>query len=455
MNDEKYNPKFKTYSPYKVDRDDIENINNSLFVISTSINGSLPMRLNEIGIDWSKICVLFNFDSTNSQKYRTVGKLSAGSLLGSEFYSLEPKDFRKKFPDRTFEIKFENGHFIPTAPLINYILINKDDADKYLSDFMQSYKDYDFIKCYSGKNSRNKLRDLYFDVSKLLRSFNESKPNYFEEKTNKLLINLLPINLVSIIYVDKEESQYLAEKIQEYYFVNHNREIQIIFYKDLKFDKATSKPSSYLVCSSCISDGKKVSNVSRILRSQENSQILYFNGFLRCKDETAFKNIRNAIQYGKYGWSTYTFITIDKIFLPNEDSDTVSWEMEKEFLNGLLGINDYKLDSLIKKKTKNYFQKRFDELNSNKGLSENVFLPKHDHKPLMLNKNFAFFDFSSWEPKDIQQSKVYFTMVSVLHRIRVNRNISQTVFERFLLSPENFNRYNDGIIQAALLRGAK
>lgn len=449
-----YNPKVKSYSSYTVNRDDIENTSNALFVISTSINGSLPLRLNEIGIDWSKITVLFNFDNSGSQKYKTVSKLLSSELLGNGFYSLKPKDFKQKFPDRTFEIRFDNGQFIPSSPLVNYILVNKNDADKSLSEFMENYKDYDFIKCYSGKNSRNKLRDLYFDVSKLLRSFDQSKPNYFEAKTNKLLINQLPINLVSIIYVDKEESEYLAKKIQAYYLKEHKKNIDIIFFRDLKLEKALTKPSSYLVCSSCISDGKKVSNVSRILRSQENSQILYFNGFLRCKDEDAFKNIKNAIQYGKYGFSTYNFITIDKIFLPNEDSDTVSWETEKEFLNGLLGLNSYSTDRVMNKTTRKYFQSRLNNLNNNQGLSNNVFLPKNNYQPLQLNKNFAFFEFSNWEPKDIQQSKVYFTMVSVIHRIRVNKNISQTVFERFLLSPENFNRYNDGIIQAALLRGA-
>lgn len=71
-----------------------------------------------------------------------------------------------------------------------------------------------------------------------------------------------------------------------------------------------------------------------------------------------------------------------------------------------------------------------------------------------MNKNFAFFEFSDWQPESIQQSKVYFTILSVIHTIRTTKEINQTVFERFLLSPENYNRFNDGVIQAAILRGA-
>lgn len=50
-----YNPRVKFYSSNNVTRDEIENIGKSLFIVSTSINGSLPKKLNGLGIDWSKI----------------------------------------------------------------------------------------------------------------------------------------------------------------------------------------------------------------------------------------------------------------------------------------------------------------------------------------------------------------------------------------------------------------
>src|SRR5690606_4608524 len=71
-----------------------------------------------------------------------------------------------------------------------------------------------------------------------------------------------------------------------------------------------------------------------------------------------------------------------------------------------------------------------------------------------LNKNFAFFKFTNWKPEDIQQSKVYFSILSVLHNFRIKKNIKQTIYERYIFDPENFNRYNDGIIQASFLRAA-
>ena len=452
----KYNPRIKFYSSYNVTRDIVENTEKAIFIVSTSINGSLPTKLNDVGIDWSKIVVLYSFDQTEPLRYNVLCKQTSDQYVSSDFESLKPEDFKKRFPNRTFEIKFENEQFIPTSPTISKILLTQNDARKTLSRFMHNYLAYDFISCYKGKNSMSKTRDLYFDVSKLLRSFNEEDPNYFEKKTKQLLINQLPINITSIVYVDDDESKYLADKIKDYYNTAHKKEVNCVSYKNLKLEVGLTSPSCYLICSSCISNGKKISEVSRKLRSQEHSQIIYFNGFVRCIDDEAYKNLKSNIKYGKYSFTTYSFITVDEILLPNEDSDTISWESEKELLTSLLeGFNEFETDTLINEETKNFFKLRYDELVDNQeGLVNNVFLNKSNGDRLLLNKNFAFFDFETWKPNDIQQSKVYFTILSVLHNYRIEKKIKQTIYERFILDPENFNRYNDGIIQASILRAA-
>jgi hypothetical protein len=456
-NQESYNPRIKFYSSNKMTRDDIENNGKSLFIVSTSINGSLPKKLNDLGVDWSKIIVLFGFAKSNKLHYSTMNKQATQEILGSEFVSKSPEEFKKEFPNRTFEIKFEDEQFIPSPPVISNFTINLDDAPDNLSDLMQSYLNYDFITCYKGKNSLGKTRDIYIDVKKLFSNLEyDDDLNHFEKKTKHLIINKLPINIKKIIYVDDAESKYIADKIQEYYLSKHSLKVDSVYYKSITLEENLTEPSCYLVCSSCISNGKKISEVSRKLRTQEHSQIIYFNGFARSMDEKAYKLLMGNIKYGKYNrFETYSFVTIDKIFLPNEDSDSISWEFEKDLLNMLLhGFNEFKVDNTMDKKTKTYFQERYNELNSNEGLVNNVFLNKNDNSRLLLNKNFAFFKFTKWESKDIQQSKVYFSILSVLHNFRLKKKIKQTIYERHILDPENFNRYNDGIIQASLLRAS-
>jgi hypothetical protein len=454
---EVYNPRIKFYSSSNVTRDDIENIDNSLFIVSTSINGSLPNKLNDLGIDWTKIVVLFGFDNSSQNNYSIMNKQDSLEILGSEFVSKRPNEFKKTFPNRTFEIKFEDEQFIPSAPTVSKFKIILKDAPDNLSDLMFNYLDYDFVSCYKGQNSLGKTRDIYIDVSKLFININGKKLNHFEKKTKNLIINQLPINIKSIIYVDDTESKYIADKIQEYYLNAHSKRVESVYYKDLKLDDSFAEPSCYLVCSSCISNGKKIADVSRKLRTQEHSQIIYFNGFVRCTDEKAYSNLMSNIKYGKYNdFSTYSFITIDKILLPNEDSDSISWEFEKDLIKTLLfGFDDFETKSIMTNDTKAYFEKRYNELNDNKdGLINNVYLNKSNGNKLVLNKNFAFFKFTNWKPEDIQQSKVYFSILSVLHNFRIKKSIKQTIFERHIFDPENFNRYNDGIIQASFLRAA-
>jgi hypothetical protein len=452
-NAESYTPRVKSYSSYFIKKDDIENIANSLFLVSTSINGSLPNRLNNFGIDWSKIVVLYSFDKNKDPKYKSICKLERIEFLGKNFQSEKPEDFRNKFPFRTFKIRLEDEQFIPSPPTISSFLLNKNDAPDYLSDFIKKYLKFDYISCYKGKNSKGKIRDLYFDISKLLRELNSKDSNYFETKTNKLLLNLLPINISYIIYIDPFESKHIADLICKYYETVHKKPVTPISIKELYNIPKIESSNSFLVCSSCISEGKVVSNVSRILRFHESSQIIYFNGFLRCNDEISFKNIKSSIQYGTYQFNTHNFINIDKILLPNEDSETISWESEKVFLQKLInGFDEYGVNSIMLEETKLYFQNRLNELSSNEGLVNNVFLNKSDGSRILLNKNFAFFNFSDWVPENVSQAVLYFTILSVIHNYRISNNVKQTVYERFILDPENFNRFNDGIIQAALLR---
>lgn len=456
-NPKSYNPRIKFYSSNNVTKDEIENIGKSLFIVSTSINGSLPQKLNRLGVDWSKIIVLFGFDKNDEHSYFIMNKQNSEIILGSEFVSKNPKEFKREFPNRTFEIKFEDEQFIPSPPTTSTFKINLKDAPDNLSELMFNYLQYDFISCYKGQNSLGKTRDIYIDVSKLFLDLGSKKLNHFEKKTKHLIINQLPINIKSIIYVDDAESKYIADKIKEYYLKAHSLNVESVHYKNLKLKKDFNEPSCYLVCSSCISNGKKISEVSRKLRTQEHSQIIYFNGFVRCVDDKAYSNLMSNIKYGKYNeFSTYSFITIDKILLPNEDSDCISWEFEKELINKLLyGFDEFETNEIIIPSTKHFFKKRYDELNNNsEGLVNNVFLNKANGKRLVLNKNFAFFKFTNWKPEDIQQAKVYFSILSVLHNFRIKKNIKQTIYERHILDPENFNRYNDGIIQSSILRAA-
>jgi hypothetical protein len=102
-----------------------------------------------------------------------------------------------------------------------------------------------------------------------------------------------------------------------------------------------------------------------------------------------------------------------------------------------------------------------------RGLANELFYPKWNkrgYKQLELRKNFAFFKFDGYDGH-VSQGDVYFTISNILNNLR-NRepelgrdgntisSLQQSAFVRNLLDPGNFDRFNDGVIQASLLRGA-
>lgn len=91
-----------------------------------------------------------------------------------------------------------------------------------------------------------------------------------------------------------------------------------------------------------------------------------------------------------------------------------------------------------------------------KGGSNKIFYPNLNNDELKIRKNSAFFNDNSYH-NNISQSDIYFTISCVLNSMRNNKvdGLFQTNFVRNLIDPFIFNRFNDGIIQSAILRSAK
>lgn len=437
-------PEVKFYSSSKLSDNDFDRTKSSLYIVSTSINGSLPKKIVNYGIDWKNIVVLFSFDNDKSPFYCSLFKDDRCELIDRSFYSMEKVDFQKQYPNKIFPIKFEDEQFIPTQPNVSKILLKKDDAPEFINLFYDRYKNYDLIKCFSHTNSLGYNRDIFFDINNLLHD-----ENHFSNKLQKQVINKLPYENLVIIYVDNDNSKILSE-----YIINESKRVVISkSIKELENDTTLNINERYnfYVISSCISNGKKVSKCSMLLRQFKNSNINFISGFVRCNDKIVLKNIKSNLTYGEYGFDTFNFYSLEEIYLPNEDSTSLSWESEKKMLNDILNDDFKQLNIKVTLPLKKYLSKRRESL-QDEYLINNLYLPSIKFISFKLNKNFAFFNNRDWEPKDIKQSQVYFTILSVLHNYKLTKMVKQTLYERHILDPENFIRFNDSIIRATFLR---
>ena len=107
-------------------------------------------------------------------------------------------------------------------------------------------------------------------------------------------------------------------------------------------------------------------------------------------------------------------------------------------------------------------KKRLADLQStDKGLRENAFWDSDDQKgnPLRLRQGFAFAS-DKLNVGNINAADVYFAMAEILQNARESETISKAKsltaqeLQQVVIDPETFSRFDDGIIQAAILRAA-
>lgn len=94
------------------------------------------------------------------------------------------------------------------------------------------------------------------------------------------------------------------------------------------------------------------------------------------------------------------------------------------------------------------------------GLLEDTFLPTMSDAPLELRPDFAYWKGFNYKQSSRHAPWVLAMAASILQRAREEKSLkdddklSTDAFQHVVLDPENFSRYNDGIIQASLLRAA-
>jgi len=84
-----------------------------------------------------------------------------------------------------------------------------------------------------------------------------------------------------------------------------------------------------------------------------------------------------------------------------------------------------------------------------------IFLPTSSGSSLKLRQTFAFWSGIPVSTDDATQADVYWTIQAILHDLRMKAEGGLgSAYHTTVISPTCFDRYNDGVIQAALLRSA-
>lgn len=445
-----------------------------LISASTSTNIIKYILDKQTVIERDNILVLY-YLSGGSTDYANVKDQVLCDLTKSQTNSngIEPyrtylKHECKLCKEGSYPVPVSGDVFLLEAPKINKILLARTDRDPNLSRFMNQFKSVRKGQTVLKAHYKERLTDkyeVYIDFTQIIRHIRTGKHcQDFKNKLDHYIQQYLPANTRYLLHLMDEGSKELANYIFEEISPNYRAEhCPIVLDQDHLESMDQSNPGAVVVIGSCISNGKNLLYISRALRQYENLRIIYFVGIIRTNSSAYTTTLASNLKMGRYGADTHSFVSVETMYC-NNNAKLTPWIAEIEFLKDIIQFIKTGTESYPNALT--YFEERKTMLNQAagdqlRGLSQQLFFPRitiTPHEQLQLQKGFAFWDFSKYMD-DVVQSDTFFTISNILNTLRnstkPDRQLKQAVYSRNLLDPANFNRFNDGIIQASLLRAAK
>lgn len=213
--------------------------------------------------------------------------------------------------------------------------------------------------------------------------------------------------------------------------------------------------TSTIVVAACIDQAKELLSVSRTLRDiQEDGSTSYLAVADLMGSKGERDRLRSNLTFGQHGPGTFSLHTLFCLPLDCYEEHP-SWEVEVQELKRVVDwADDHDLDlpDEVERRIQ-YLQKAPSE-----GIVESLFWPAADGSALALRSDFTLIRDARRDPA-ATQADLFAVMSLVLTALRhssdINRRLAHNAYERVVLSPHNFDRFNDGILQASLLRSAR
>lgn len=273
----------------------------------------------------------------------------------------------------------------------------------------------------------------------------------FSAFLNKILRQNIPVTIGAIIYQDDTGSQLIASKCAEYIRprLNANAQLHLIPHSQLEEKKAViDKDSALLIVAAVVGRGSKLLSISRDLRPLHTGARTYIIGAQIAETQAQIAALRGNLKYSAAGAPIQVALFSQSAI---GESLPASYKREQQYLSGLTltGLTDrlaHRAEKLA---------------GTSSGMNKDALLPIGCDltSDLLLRPDFAYWSFK-YDDRQSTTPAVLLTIAAILQRARESTEVGHAnrlesdAFQQVVLDPENFARYNDGVIQGALLRAA-
>ncbi|WP_426344015.1 hypothetical protein ACN9MU_01395 [Pseudoduganella sp. R-32] len=430
---------FESYAALKQKYDFVED-SSSLIIISATTSGSLAKSiLSSSSFRSNQVITLF-YSQLPSDQHGIFDILPA---LTRSIASVNAENCQlcKAGSKR---INIVGDQFLPETPQHESLMIRKVDFSSSRANFIDEFATKGVLRWNDSSDTLSETREhFYLDVGKAL----EVAPVAFKELLTKKVKKHFSADTRLVVTLDDLGSAALASAIRS--VVSNEEHILWTTLASLK-DEEISNGSSVVVIAGAITSGRKLLQASRRLRKlPRDASIVYIVGFSKLPTAESLSQLEKDLKQGDH-----EFVVIRKVPLPRLGANVQSsWDLERSWMEKFdaddpLADVDVVLPAPL--------VQRLSVLRGPANDCNSLFCNAPSGLPLKLRPSFAFWSDLKLNTEEATQSDVYWTIQTVLHDLRVlNKDKGlASVYHTTLISPACFDRYNDGVIQACLLRAA-
>jgi hypothetical protein len=427
---------FESYSVFKEPYGFVTSPESLVIVSATTSGGLVRNLIRDTAFSSENILTLFFSHIPTDQR----GLFDISNVVESGITSV-PEEHCKLCRQGSKVIRIEGEQFLPETPKHELLVIKKADFDSKRQNFFKEFAVKGLLKFNTSPSDDWEKEHFYIDINKLL----DPCPDTFKALLIKKLNKHFSRDIQTVISLDDEGSWALTQTIRAEI---DDEAINWVKFADISEEDLKGSQSVFVVAGA-ITSGRKLLATARKLRGiLKSATITYFVGFSKLPNEISFEQLKTDLCFGGF-----ELVVLKSCNLPRFSEKGKSlWDTEKEKLSPFSEIEDPFAD--IDESLPHLLATRAKILEVSS--SDDLFLTSATGQPLKLRETFAFWGGLQLKTQDSSQADVYWTIQAILHDLRMKSDSGlATTYHSTLISPVCFDRYNDGVIQACLLRAAK
>ncbi|MEA1015333.1 hypothetical protein [Sphingosinicella sp. LY1275] len=416
--------------PFNVDRPD-------LVIISASQSGTMAAEIMPKVKDSRRIVTLFSTSDVppGTSMLCDLRRDAISNLLGCEPTRRTPG------PAHTRSIRLIGEHFIAETEPARSIIPGTAEAPPVVKDKIAKLQGCGVFTALRSGEAIDQRRAIWVDIPKLRTT------DVFTDWIKTVAAREIPASTRAIIHPDDDlDALSIATALKDEISRQGGTlsDMTVLKLSDIEGEATAPWPeprSPVVVVVGATGRGERLLAASRALRRYApHSHRIFLAATTMPSSKQAFSLLNSNLKH-----PSHRFHSMFEVFIDRRTA-AQSWRDERAFL---LDHDDDLPSELVT---------RLDALGgSPDGLADALFL-EGARGPLRLADNFAFWPVGT-SCGDASQADVFISMAAILENLRsgdvvVGKRLINDVQTHSVLSAEAFSRYNDGVIQAALVRAA-